>query len=295
MRMFWAFIAGLTLLTAALWIVPTSASSPDAMAYNGASPGDIATPPQAGRSGRENGTDGSSLAVPRDDEPARADSAAADAASAGVDGDDDVVPLDPEAEALLNDLMDDYEARRDTESTDADTDATRTVEGSEDDAGDAPAGSNTGGGDGSDAAGERFIVTGSGTADDPYEITWDLLISAAETYSPRMGMTDMPERVERLDGAHVKITGYLAFPLPGQMNDEVLVMLNEWDGCCLGVPPSPYDAIEVRLAQAVQSQQGQHLVSYGTVTGILEVDPYVVEDWLLGLYLMDGASLTVDM
>ena len=32
----------------------------------------------------------------------------------------------------------------------------------------------------------------------------------------------------------------------GEVN-EALVMLNQWDGCCIGVPPTPYDAVEVRL------------------------------------------------
>ena len=44
-----------------------------------------------------------------------------------------------------------------------------------------------------------------------------------------------------LTSEHVEITGYVAFPMLMDEADELLVMLNQWDGCCIGVPPTPYD------------------------------------------------------
>jgi hypothetical protein len=132
-----------------------------------------------------------------------------------------------------------------------------------------------------------YIVRGSGTKDDPFEITWDLLLLASQTYIPREGRTDIPPQVKAIDGRQIRIAGYFAFPLASTDAREVLFMLNQWDGCCVGVPPTPFDAIEVRLKEP--SDGRKQYVSYGTLSGVIKVDPYVQEGWLLGMYLMqDG-------
>jgi hypothetical protein len=134
----------------------------------------------------------------------------------------------------------------------------------------------------------EYILAGAGTAADPFVITWDLLLLASQTYVPREGRTEMPPQVQAIDGSHIKIEGYFAFPLASTDPREVLFMLNQWDGCCIGVPPSPYDAIEVRLKESMGDGRKMY-VSYGTLTGTLKVDPYVQDGWLLGIYVMhDG-------
>lgn len=138
----------------------------------------------------------------------------------------------------------------------------------------------------------RYIVSGDGTAESPYEITWDLLILAAQTYQPRQGRTDIPARIAAIDGKQIKIAGYFTFPIASTDPKELLFMLNMWDGCCIGMPPSPYDAIEVRLATSIDSQQ---FLNYGTLTGTLTVDPYVQNGWLLGMYVMADGKLDVGM
>ena len=40
--------------------------------------------------------------------------------------------------------------------------------------------------------------------------------------------------------------------------DASLMMLNQWDGCCIGVPPTPYDAIEVKLKEAAKATRGSN-------------------------------------
>lgn len=139
-----------------------------------------------------------------------------------------------------------------------------------------------------------FELRGEGTADDPYVVTWDYLMSAAETYQPRLGMTEIPERIQRLDGKHVRIAGYLLFPTAAMEATECLVMLNMWDGCCIGVMPTPYDAIEVQLTRPVSAGTRRYM-NYGTIEGELTIDPYLMNDWLIGLYLMEGAELNVGM
>lgn len=136
----------------------------------------------------------------------------------------------------------------------------------------------------------RLTPRGSGTPDDPLEISWDLLVSAQQAYSPREGRRIIPQRIAALDGQHVRITGYIAFPLLAESPDECLVMLNQWDGCCIGVPPTPYDAVEVRLREPATGDA--RLATYGTVRGVMRVEPYLVGDFLVGLYVLEEATLS---
>ncbi|MCC6677679.1 MAG: DUF3299 domain-containing protein [Phycisphaerales bacterium] len=142
--------------------------------------------------------------------------------------------------------------------------------------------------DGSMLVDGKYEVKGDGSAEKPYEVTWEMLISAQETYQPKEGKKLIPGRLAMLDNKHVRVTGYIAFPLYVQEAREMLSMLNQWDGCCIGVPPTPYDAIEVRLKDAVTGPE--RFATFGTVEGRFGVKPYVVGDWLVGLYTMDDAK-----
>ncbi len=144
--------------------------------------------------------------------------------------------------------------------------------------------------DGSYLIDEKYPVRGRGTAEKPFEITWDYLISAQDTYQPRLGRKNLPGRLTMLNGKQVRITGYVAFPVMAQEQTEMLMMLNQWDGCCIGVPPTAYDAIEVKLRTPAAGQD--RLVTYGAVRGKMKVEPYLVKDWLVSLYAMDDAVVT---
>jgi hypothetical protein len=146
--------------------------------------------------------------------------------------------------------------------------------------------------DGSMLVDDRFVIKGKGTRAEPYEITWDFLVSAEETYKPRLGQKRLPDRLSIVKDKYVRINGYVAFPIMAQEPDEMLAMLNQWDGCCIGVPPTPYDAIEVKLRKA--AEKDDRFAVYGTVEGRLGVDPYLVKDWLIGLYTMDDAVLKAE-
>lgn len=145
--------------------------------------------------------------------------------------------------------------------------------------------------DGTRLVNDRFPIVGEGTKDKPYEVTWDYLTSVRDGYAPRDGKTEIPPHVKMLDGAYVRIGGYLQFPLAAPEPKELLVMLNQWDGCCIGIPPTPYDAIEVSLA--VPATHGEKFAAEGAIVGKLKIDPYLVGDWLIGLYLLGDASLDV--
>jgi hypothetical protein len=138
----------------------------------------------------------------------------------------------------------------------------------------------------------EFTLEGDGSEKNPYRPSWEYLYSAGDTYAPRLKKTDIPQRIALLDGQWIRVSGYTVFPLVSGKTTELLVMLNQWDGCCIGVPPTPFDAIEVGLNVAVR-RGPKHGLTYGTLTGRLKVDPYLIEDWLVGLYLLEEASLEV--
>jgi type II secretory pathway pseudopilin PulG len=148
--------------------------------------------------------------------------------------------------------------------------------------------------DGSVMLDGRFTLRGTGTKEDPYRVPWELLVSAKDTFEPAAGLKKIPGRVAMLHDKFVRLDGYVAFPLMMQKPTELLSMLNQWDGCCIGVPPSPYDAVEVKLAKMVTGDA--RFAVTGSVVGKFKVDPYVVKnprgDWLVGMYTMSVGDFT---
>ncbi len=132
------------------------------------------------------------------------------------------------------------------------------------------------------------IITGSGTQDDPFVLDWATMRSVERGYNPRAGKEILPDWLDVFDERFVRITGNTLVPVIATTTREVLVMQNPWDGCCIGIPPSPYDAIEVTLNHDVDF--GNSAVGYGTVEGLFLLDPYVVDGWVLGLYLIEEAT-----
>ncbi len=131
-------------------------------------------------------------------------------------------------------------------------------------------------------------ISGSGGVEDPFVLDWVTLRSVDRLYEPKKGKHELPDWLNVLDGAYVSITGNTLVPVIATTTREVLVMQNPWDGCCIGIPPSPYDAIEVSLNHDVDF--GSSAVGYGTVQGVFVLDPYVVEGWVLGLYIIEDAT-----
>jgi hypothetical protein len=144
--------------------------------------------------------------------------------------------------------------------------------------------------DGSMTVDGRYTIKGEGTPESPYIVPWDLLISAEEVFDPQNAKKRLPERVTMFDGKHIRLSGYVAFPLVIREPKELLMMLNQWDGCCIGVPPTPYDAVEVMLKDIVEGDD--RYATAGSVTGRFHVKPYLTGDWLIGLYTMEQATLT---
>ncbi len=135
-----------------------------------------------------------------------------------------------------------------------------------------------------------YTVRGTGTERDPYQVTWDLLSSASPSIDPTENRYVLPGRLATLHDTWVQISGYWAPPLQRFDTDEIMVMLNKWDGCCIGLPPTPFDSIDVKLATPM-SIAGQHQFRFGTIRGRLRISPFAAGPYLLGLYSLDQAVL----
>ena len=129
------------------------------------------------------------------------------------------------------------------------------------------------------------VIAGDGSADHPFLLSWDILASVEKEYEPRKGKTHLPAWLDVLNEKHVRIVGNTLVPVVASSTSELVMMQNPWDGCCIGVPPTPYDAIEVTLSHDVDF--GNSAVGYGTLEGIFYLDPYVVDGWVLGLYIVE--------
>ena len=133
-------------------------------------------------------------------------------------------------------------------------------------------------------------IPGRGTDDSAYVLSWDVLRSVQRAYDPKKDKDDLPAWLDAIDGKRVVVEGNTLVALVASETDELLVMQNPWDGCCIGVPPTPYDAIEVKLNRSVTF--GYSATGYGSIRGTMKIDPYVVSGWLMGLFVIENASYT---
>ncbi|MDA0802229.1 MAG: hypothetical protein O2819_00520 [Planctomycetota bacterium] len=138
---------------------------------------------------------------------------------------------------------------------------------------------------------DRFDLVGNGTERDPYHISWEYLQSAQDGWKASAGKDALAKHILLMDGSWISIDGYWAPGIVVDETKEVIVLLNRWDGCCLGIPPTPFDCIEAKLTEPVRIDK-QHSFRYGTVTGRLEVSPFAFGDVILGLYRFHDARIS---
>jgi hypothetical protein len=135
----------------------------------------------------------------------------------------------------------------------------------------------------------RFRVIGNGGPDDPYRVSWELLTSAEPFIDPAREAMTTPPWVRAINGTYIEISAYYSTAVRVSTTRNVLLTFNRWDGCCIGLPPTPFDAIDATLAKPLD-MQGLHLFRYGTFRGRLVVEPFAVGAYLLGLYRLEDAS-----
>lgn len=135
----------------------------------------------------------------------------------------------------------------------------------------------------------RYRVTGNGSASDPYVISWELLTSASEFIDLSQNARTAPPWVRLLDGTYVQISGYYSTAVRVSVAKNLLLTLNRWDGCCIGVPPTPFDAIDITMRDPL-AMGGLHLIRFGTFRGQLRVEPVEAATYLLSFYRLEDAT-----
>ena len=140
-----------------------------------------------------------------------------------------------------------------------------------------------------DQKAEAVPSLGRGTEIEPFRINWDLLALGRDAVRDD-GSLALPPGLQAVDGTWIEIDAYYAAPLAVESTRELLVMLNRWDGCCIGVPPTAFDCIETTLAEPLELR-GRHQIRFGPVRGVLRIEPFRIGDLLLGLYRLEQASL----
>lgn len=136
----------------------------------------------------------------------------------------------------------------------------------------------------------RFRIVGNGRVDDPYRISWELLTSSNSYVDAAVKALTPPPWVRALDGTYIEISGYYSTAVRVSAAKNLLLTLNRWDGCCIGLPPTPFDAVDMDMRAPVM-MQGLHLFRFGTFRGRLVVSPFETGGFLLGLYRLEDTTL----
>ena len=143
--------------------------------------------------------------------------------------------------------------------------------------------------DGSTVLDQVYVVRGQGTAADPCLIGWDLLLSGAETFAPAAGKWELPERVRWLDGKQVQLKGFLTSPVRATKSDHLLLTWSALDACCLGGPPAPCQAVEVKLQTPLTLER--HVLIGVTVEGTFKLETRLQGGLGLSLYRLNDARV----
>lgn len=143
--------------------------------------------------------------------------------------------------------------------------------------------------DGARLLDQLYIVRGEGTATDPLQVTWDLLLSASETFAPGAGRWEVPERLRWLEGKQLQIKGFLTSPTRAAKSDHLLLTWSALDACCLGPPPNACQAIEVKLQAPLTLER--HVLIGVTVEGTFKLEPRMQGGLGVSLYRLNNARI----
>lgn len=135
-----------------------------------------------------------------------------------------------------------------------------------------------------------LMPPGAGTERQPFRISWELLGRANGHVRQDGSLDGFPKELSMLGGNWVELNGFYAPAVLAPNTDELLVMLNRWDGCCIGLPPTAYDSVLAKTRESVDFSQ-QHQIRFGTLRGRLEIEPFALGGMVLGLYRLEDAEL----
>lgn len=142
----------------------------------------------------------------------------------------------------------------------------------------------------SNTAGASVMPPGSGTERQPFRVSWELLGQASGHVRGDGTVDGMPRTLDLLSGAWIELSGFYAPAVIAASTDELVLMLNRWDGCCIGLPPTPYDSALVKTRAPIDFSL-QHQIRFGTLRGRLVLEPFALGGIVLGLYRIEDAEL----
>jgi len=151
-------------------------------------------------------------------------------------------------------------------------------------------GSVTNGAASTPAPSDAAMPPGAGTERQPFRVSWELLGQASGHVRGDGTFDAMPRTLELLGGTWIELSGYYAPAVIAPSTDEVVLMLNRWDGCCIGLPPTPYDSAMVKTRAPIDFSL-QHQIRFGTLRGRLVLEPFALGGLVLGLYRIEDAEL----
>ena len=131
---------------------------------------------------------------------------------------------------------------------------------------------------------------GAGTERQPFRVSWELLGRASGHVRGDGTLDAMPRTLELLGGTWIELSGYYAPAIIEPSTDELVFMLNRWDGCCIGLPPTPFDSAMVKTRAPIDFSL-QHQIRFGTLRGRLVLEPFALGGLVLGLYRIEDAEL----
>jgi hypothetical protein len=128
------------------------------------------------------------------------------------------------------------------------------------------------------------IAGGNGTAAQPYQLLWDLLLSAQNAFE-----NELPPRASFLNGKEVVITGYTVKHSVGGPTVEFSMTDQQMDNCPSCRARSVFATVVVKLKTPENIEPG--VLNVYTVRGKLKAVPIRRDGFLLGVYYIDDGEI----
>jgi hypothetical protein len=133
-----------------------------------------------------------------------------------------------------------------------------------------------------------ILPGGDGSAEHPYQLSWDLLLSAQNTSQPGAAV-ELPERVKMLSGKHVVIKGNTVKTVVGAKGDEFLLNDQLMDNCPTCINRTIYATIAVKVKTPEAMDAG--VINILTLRGKFKAEPYLKNGFLIGVYFLEDAEV----
>ncbi len=134
------------------------------------------------------------------------------------------------------------------------------------------------------------IAGGEGTADQPFTLAWDLLLSAQSGVDSAAETTELPARIKYLDGKEVIVTGFTVKSIVNGPSSDFVLNDRQMDNCPLCRARSVFATVQVKLKTPENIERGALHVF--TVRGRFKAAPVVDEGArLYGVYSIENGEI----